>query len=167
MSFDIEKIRADFPILSRKVNGYPLVYFDKAATSQKPRQVVDTIVDYNYQYNANIHRGVHSLSQEATDAYESARKKLQKHFNAEKEHEIYFTAGTTHGINLVAQAFTELVKKGEEIIVSGMEHHSNIVPLQMLCERTGAILRVIPMNENGTLNMDAYKTLLSEKTKLV
>ncbi|NLN24766.1 MAG: cysteine desulfurase [Bacteroidetes bacterium] len=167
MSFDIEKIRADFPILSRKVNGYPLVYFDNAATSQKPRQVVDTIVDYYYQYNANIHRGVHSLSQEATDAYESARKKLQKHFNAEKEHEIYFTAGTTHGINLVAQAFTELVKKGEEIIVSGMEHHSNIVPLQMLCERTGAILRVIPMNENGTLNMDAYKTLLSEKTKLV
>lgn len=167
MSFDIEKIRADFPILSRKVNGYPLIYFDNAATSQTPRQVVDTIVDYYYQYNANIHRGVHSLSQEATDAYEAARKKLQKHFNAEKEFEIYFTAGTTHGINLVAQAFTELVKKGEEIIVSGMEHHSNIVPLQMLCERTGAILRVIPMNENGTLNMDAYKTLLSEKTKLV
>lgn len=167
MSFDIEKIRADFPILSRKVNGYPLVYFDNAATSQTPRQVVDTIVNYYYQYNANIHRGVHSLSQEATDAYEAARKKLQKHFNAEKEFEIYFTAGTTHGINLVAQAFTELVKKGEEIIVSGMEHHSNIVPLQMLCERTGAILRVIPMNENGTLNMDAYKTLLSEKTKLV
>lgn len=167
MSFDIEKIRADFPILSRKVNGYPLVYFDNAATSQKPRQVVDAIVNYYYQYNANIHRGVHSLSQEATDAYEAARKKLQKHFNAEKEFEIYFTAGTTHGINLVAQAFTELVKKGEEIIVSGMEHHSNIVPLQMLCERTGAILRVIPMNENGTLNMDAYKTLLSEKTKLV
>lgn len=167
MSFDIEKIRADFPILSRKVNGYPLVYFDNAATSQKPRQVVDAIINYYYQYNANIHRGVHSLSQEATDAYEAARKKLQKHFNAEKEFEIYFTAGTTHGINLVAQAFTELVKKGEEIIVSGMEHHSNIVPLQMLCERTGAILRVIPMNENGTLNMDAYKTLLSEKTKLV
>lgn len=167
MSFDIEKIRADFPILSRKVNGYPLVYFDNAATSQTPRQVVDAIINYYYQYNANIHRGVHSLSQEATDAYEAARKKLQKHFNAEKEFEIYFTAGTTHGINLVAQAFTELVKKGEEIIVSGMEHHSNIVPLQMLCERTGAILRVIPMNENGTLNMDAYKTLLSEKTKLV
>lgn len=167
MSFDIEKIRANFPILSRKVNGYPLVYFDNAATSQKPRQVVDAIINYYYQYNANIHRGVHSLSQEATDAYEAARKKLQKHFNAEKEFEIYFTAGTTHGINLVAQAFTELVKKGEEIIVSGMEHHSNIVPLQMLCERTGAILRVIPMNENGTLNMDAYKTLLSEKTKLV
>lgn len=167
MSFDIEKIRADFPILSRKVNGYPLVYFDNAATSQKPRQVVDAIINYYYQYNANIHRGVHSLSQEATDAYEAARKKLQKHFNAEKEFEIYFTAGTTHGINLVAQAFTELVKKGEEIIVSGMEHHSNIVPLQMLCERTGAILRVIPMNENGTLNMDVYKTLLSEKTKLV
>lgn len=167
MSFDIEKIRADFPILSRKVNGYPLVYFDNAATSQKPRQVVDAIINYYYQYNANIHRGVHSLSQEATDAYEAARKKLQKHFNTEKEFEIYFTAGTTHGINLVAQAFTELVKKGEEIIVSGMEHHSNIVPLQMLCERTGAILRVIPMNENGTLNMDAYKTLLSEKTKLV
>lgn len=167
MSFDIEKIRADFPILSRKVNGYPLVYFDNAATSQKPRQVVDAIINYYYQYNANIHRGVHSLSQEATDAYEAARKKLQKHFNAEKEFEIYFTAGTTHGINLVALAFTELVKKGEEIIVSGMEHHSNIVPLQMLCERTGAILRVIPMNENGTLNMDAYKTLLSEKTKLV
>ncbi len=167
MSFDIEKIRADFPILSRKVNGYPLIYFDNAATSQTPRQVVDTIVDYYYQYNANIHRGVHSLSQEATDAYESARKKLQKHFNAEKEHEIYFTAGTTHGINLVTQGFSEFVEKGDEIIVSAMEHHSNIVPLQMLCEKTGAVLKVIPMEENGTLNMETFETLLSEKTKLV
>lgn len=167
MSFDIQKIRNDFPILSRKVNGYPLVYLDNAATSQKPQQVIDCIVDYYSNYNANIHRGVHTLSQEATDAYETARKKLQTHFNAKEAYEIIFTAGTTHGINLVANGFSEILKKGDEIIVSAMEHHSNIVPWQMLCEKTGAILKVIPMNEEGVLVFSEYEKLLSKKTKLV
>ena len=167
MSFDIQKIRNDFPILSRKVNGYPLVYLDNAATSQKPQQVIDCIVDYYSNYNANIHRGVHTLSQEATDAYETARKKLQTHFNAKEAYEIIFTAGTTHGINLVANGFSEILKKGDEIIVSAMEHHSNIVPWQMLCEKPGAILKVIPMNEEGVLVFSEYEKLLSKKTKLV
>jgi cysteine desulfurase/selenocysteine lyase len=167
MAFDVQKIRSDFPILSRKVNGYPLVYLDNAATSQKPMQVIHSIVDYYSNYNANIHRGVHSLSQEATDAYETARKKLQKHFNIEKSHEVIFTSGTTHGINLVASGFSEFLKQGDEIIVSALEHHSNIVPWQMLCERSGAILKVIPMDIDGTLIMSDYEKLLSEKTKLV
>src|SRR5690554_2734347 len=167
MSFNIQKIRNDFPILSRKVNGYPLVYLDNAATSQKPQQVIDSIVDYYSNYNANIHRGVHSLSQEATDAYEAARHKIQNHFNAKEAFEIIFTAGTTHGINLVANGFASLLNKGDEIIVSALEHHSNIVPWQMLCEKTGAVLRVIPMNEEGELLMDKYAKLLSDKTKLV
>lgn len=167
MSFNIQKIRNDFPILSRKVNGYPLVYLDNAATSQKPQQVIDCIVDYYSNYNANIHRGVHTLSQEATDAYEDARKKIQAHFNAKEAYEIIFTAGTTHGINLVANGFSEILKKGDEIIVSALEHHSNIVPWQMLCEKTGAILKVIPMNEQGVLIFSDYEKLLSEKTKLV
>ncbi|OAB80081.1 aminotransferase class V-fold PLP-dependent enzyme [Cochleicola gelatinilyticus] len=167
MAFDIEKIRADFPILKRTVNTYPLVYLDNAATSQKPQQVIDSIVGYYSNYNANIHRGVHSLSQEATDAYEMARQKIQKHFNAAHAHEIIFTPGTTHGINLIANGFSSLLKKGDEIIVSALEHHSNIVPWQMLCEKTGAQLKVIPMNEEGTLVMSAYKELLSERTKLV
>lgn len=167
MSLNLQKIRADFPILSRKVNGHPLVYLDNAATSQKPRQVIDSIVDYYSHYNANIHRGVHTLSQEATDAYEAARKKIQEHFNAKEAHEIIFTAGTTHGINLVANGFSEILQKGDEIIVSAMEHHSNIVPWQMLCERTGAVLKVIPMNEEGNLVFSEYEQLLSKKTKLV
>jgi cysteine desulfurase/selenocysteine lyase len=165
--FDVETIRKDFPILSRKVNGYPLVYFDNAATSQTPKQVIDTIVDYYSRYNANIHRGVHTLSQEATDAYEQARIKIQKHFNAAKSHEIIFTSGTTHAINLVASGFASLLKKGDEIIVSALEHHSNIVPWQMLCERTGAQLKVIPMGEDGALKMEKFEALLSEKTKLI
>jgi len=165
--FDIEKIRADFPILSRKVNGKPLVYFDNAATSQTPQVVMDAIVDYYSGYNANIHRGVHTLSQEATDAYEKARIKIQQHFNAKKAHEIIFTSGTTHGINLVATGFTSFLKKDDEIIVSLLEHHSNIVPWQMLCERTGAKLKVIPINQKGELLIDAYDKLLSTKTKLV
>ncbi|MCL4122162.1 UNVERIFIED_CONTAM: hypothetical protein GTU68_033914 [Idotea baltica] len=164
---DIKKIRADFPILKREVNGYPLVYFDNAATSQTPQIVIDAIVDYYSNYNANIHRGVHTLSQEATDAYEQARKKIQHHFNIKHAHEVIFTSGTTHGINLVANGFSSLLKKGDEIIVSALEHHSNIVPWQMLCERTGAILMVIPMNNDGELLMDAYEDLLSDKTKLV
>ncbi len=167
MSFDIKKIREDFPILKRKVNGAPLVYLDNAATSQKPQQVIDCIVDYYSNYNANIHRGVHTLSQEATDAYEKARKIIQVHFNAAHAHEVLFTSGTTESINLVASGFSEILKTGDEIIVSALEHHSNIVPWQMLCERTGSILKVIPMNEDGTLQMDVYASLLNEKTKLV
>ncbi|AFL81001.1 cysteine desulfurase-like protein, SufS subfamily [Aequorivita sublithincola DSM 14238] len=167
MPFNIQKIRNDFPILSRKVNGYPLVYLDNAATSQKPQQVIDCIVDYYSNYNANIHRGVHTLSQEATDAYEVARHKIQTHFNAKEAYEIIFTAGTTHGINLVANGFSEILEKGDEIIVSAMEHHSNIVPWQMLCEKTGAILKVIPMNEEGSLVIEEYEKLLSNKVKLV
>ena len=142
--FPVEEIRRDFPILSRKVNGNPLVYFDNAATSQTPKQVVDVIVDYYSRYNANIHRGVHALSQEATDAYEQARIKIQKHFNAEKPYEIIFTSGTTHGINLVAAGFAGLIKKGDEILVSAMEHHSNIVPWQMLCEENGCGIKSDP-----------------------
>lgn len=149
------------------VNGKPLVYFDNAATSQKPQLVIDAIVHYYSYLNANIHRGVHSLSQEATDAYENARIKLQKHFNAAHSHEIIFTSGTTHGINMVANGFSSLLNKGDELIVSAMEHHSNIVPWQMLCERTGATLKVIPMNENGELVISEYEKILSEKTKLV
>jgi len=164
---DIQKIREDFPILKRKINGKPLVYFDNAATSQTPQVVIDAIVDYYSNYNSNIHRGVHTLSQEATDAYEQARIKIQHHFNAEKSHEIIFTSGTTHAINLIATGFTSLINKGDEVIVSALEHHSNIVPWQMLCERTSAKLKVIPINEEGELLMDVYDSLLSDKTKLV
>ena len=165
--FNVEAVRKDFPILSRKVNGKPLVYFDNAATSQTPQQVIDVIVDYYSNYNANIHRGVHTLSQEATDLYEQARLKIQSHFNAKFSHEIIFTSGTTHSINLVANGFSSLLKKGDDIIVSALEHHSNIVPWQMLCERTGATLKVIPMNEEGELIMSKFDTLLSKNTKLV
>lgn len=165
--FPVEKIRADFPILQRKVNGKPLVYFDNAATSQTPKQVVDVIVDYYSNYNANIHRGVHTLSQEATDKYEQARVILQKHFNAKHAFEMIFTSGTTHGINMIASGFESLLSKNDEIIVSALEHHSNIVPWQMLCEKTGAELKVIPMNLDGSLDMNAYQELLSSKTKLV
>lgn len=165
--FDVAEIRKDFPILARKVNGYPLVYLDNAATSQTPRQVIDVIVDYYSRYNANIHRGVHTLSQEATDAYEQARATIQKHFNAAHAHEIIMTSGTTHGINLVASGFSAFLKQGDEIWVSAMEHHSNIVPWQMLCERTGAVLRIIPMDENGELVLQPFRDGLSGRTKLV
>lgn len=167
MAFDVNHIRKDFPILSRKVNGSPLVYLDNAATSQTPQQVIDCIVDYYSNYNANIHRGVHTLSQEATDQYEQARKKIQQHFNAKQAREIIFTSGTTHSINLVANGFGSILKKGDEVIVSALEHHSNIVPWQMLCEHTGATLRVIPMNLKGELIEFEFNKLLSEKTKLV
>lgn len=165
--FPVEQIRADFPILQREVNGKPLVYFDNAATSQTPKVVIDAIVDYYSNYNANIHRGVHALSQEATDKYEQARITLQKHFNARHAYEMIFTSGTTHSINMVASGFSELLKEGDEIIVSALEHHSNIVPWQMLAERTGAQLKVIPMNQEGALIMETYEELLSDKTKLV
>ena len=165
--FDIKKVREDFPILNRKVNGKPLVYFDNAATSQKPQVMIDALVDYYSNYNANIHRGVHTLSQEATNAYEEARLKIQKHFNASKSYEIILTSGTTHGINMVASGFSDLLNKGDEIIVSALEHHSNIVPWQMLCEKTGALLKVIPMTLKGELEMSVFDNLLSSKTKLV
>ena len=164
---DIQKIRADFPILSQKVNGKPLVYFDNGATSQKPQVVIDAIAKYYSEINANIHRGVHTLSQLATDAYEASRLKIQKHINAQFSHEVLFTSGTTHGLNLVSNGFASLLKPGDEVLVSALEHHSNIVPWQMLCEKTGAILKVIPMNLDGELIQSEYDKLLSEKTKIV
>lgn len=164
---DLNIIRNDFPILKREVNGKPLIYFDNAATSQTPQQVIDVIVEYYSNYNANIHRGVHTLSQEATDKYEAARYTIQKHFNAAKAHEIIFTSGTTHGINLVANGFASLLEPQDEIIVSALEHHSNIVPWQILCEKTGASLKVIPMTEEGELQLEVYDNLLSDNTKLV
>ncbi|WP_456313849.1 aminotransferase class V-fold PLP-dependent enzyme [Pseudomonas shirazensis] len=164
---DIQKIRADFPILSQKVNGKPLVYFDNGATSQKPQIVIDAEAKYYQEINANIHRGVHSLSQLATDAYEISRVKIQHHINAKFSHEVLFTSGTTHGINLVSNGFASILKPGDEVIVSSLEHHSNIVPWQMLCEKTGAVLKVIPINENGELIIEAFDALLSEKTKVV
>ena len=167
MELDLNTIRADFPILSRKVNGQDLVYLDNAATSQTPTQVIDVIADYYQSYNANIHRGVHTLSQEATDKFEQARQSIQNHFNIRKSHEVIFTSGTTHSINLVAFGFGTILDPGDEVIVSALEHHANIVPWQMMCERSGAILRVIPMTDDGTLDMHAYKELLNEKTKLV
>ena len=164
---DIKKIRNDFPILNRKINGNQLIYFDNAATSQTPKVVVDEIANYYYNYNSNIHRGVHKLSQEATDAYEKSRKILQNNFNAKYDHEVIFTSGSTHGINLVASGYANILKKGDEIILSTMEHHSNIVPWQMLCEKTGAKLRVAPMDTNGVLIMEEYSKICNKKTKLV
>ena len=166
-TLDIAQIRADFPILQRQVNGQPLVYLDNAATSQTPLAVIDAISDYYKHTNANIHRGVHALSQEATDQFEAARQKIQTHFNAAQAHEIIFTSGTTHSINLVANGFASFLKKGDELIVSELEHHANIVPWQMLCERTGAQLKVIPITENGTLDMSVYADLLGARTKVV
>ena len=167
MELDLNTIRADFPILSRKVNGQDLVYLDNAATSQTPTQVIDVIADYYQSYNANIHRGVHTLSQEATDKFEQARQSIQTHFNIRNSHELIFTSGTTHSINLVAFGFGTLLNPSDEVIVSALEHHANIVPWQMMCERSGAILRVIPMTDDGTLDMHAYNDLLNKKTKLV
>ncbi|WP_395045805.1 aminotransferase class V-fold PLP-dependent enzyme [Flavobacterium sp.] len=164
---DIDKIRADFPILSQKVNGKSLVYFDNGATSQKPQVVIDAIAKYYEEINANIHRGVHTLSQLATDAYEESRIKIQNHINAQFAHEVLFTSGTTFGINLVANGFASILKPNDEVMVSALEHHSNIVPWQMLCEKTGAKLVVIPMNESGELIMSEFDRLLSNKTKIV
>ena len=166
-TLDITQIRADFPILQRQVNGQPLVYLDNAATSQTPLAVIDAISDYYKHTNANIHRGVHALSQEATDQFEAARQKIQTHFNAAQAHEIIFTSGTTHSINLVANGFASFLEKGDELIVSALEHHANIVPWQMLCERTGAQLKVIPITEDGTLDMSVYANLLGDRTKVV
>ena len=165
--FDVEKIRKDFPILSRTVNGKPLIYLDNAATSQTPQYVIDVIVDYYSNYNSNIHRGVHSLSQEATDKYENARQTIQKHVNAAQLHEIIFTSGTTHSINLVANGFASFLNEKDTVLVSALEHHSNIVPWQMLCEKTKATLKVIPMTSEGALDISAYEDLLLLNPKLV
>ena len=163
----ILEIRTDFPILSRTIHNKPLIYFDNGATSQTPTQVIEAIVHYYSYQNANIHRGVHTLSQEATDAYEEARKKLQRHFNARKSSEILFTAGTTHSINLVANGYSALMQEGDEVIISASEHHSNIVPWQLACQRSGATLKVIPMNEKGILDLEMYNQLLNKRTKIV
>lgn len=166
--FDVQKIREDFPILSRTMNGKPLIYFDNGATTQKPKQVIDAIVKYYSMQNANIHRGVHRMSQDATSEYENARITVQKHIGAKYEHEIIFTGGTTDSINLLASAFgKKYLNAGDEIVVSEMEHHSNILPWQQLCEEKNAKLKVIPMIDSGELRMDEYKKLLTAKTKLV
>ena len=165
--FDVQQIRTQFPILSTKINGRPLVYFDNGATSQKPQVVIDAISKYYAEYNSNIHRGVHTLSQVATDAYEASRLTIQKHLNAKHSHEVLFTSGTTQAINLVAHGFGKLLTVGDEVMISSLEHHSNIVPWQMLCEYTGATLVVIPMNQNGELIMSEFDALINENVKIV
>ena len=166
--YDINKVREDFPILSRTVYNKPLIYLDNGATTQKPRQVVEALVDEYYNVNANVHRGVHFLSQRATDLHEEAREKVRGFINAAKVEEIVFTRGTTESINLVAQTFCESqMKAGDEVIISCMEHHSNIVPWQLQAEKHGIILKVIPMTDDGVLQMDEYERLFTERTKLV
>ena len=167
MTFDIQNIREQFPILHQEINGKPLVYLDNGASSQKPLMVIETWDKYYKEINANVHRGIHTLSQVATDKMEEARAKVQKFINAKHDYEVIFTKGTTEGINLIAYGMTNQIKAGDEIIVSYLEHHSNIVPWQMLCERTGAILKVIPMDENGILQLDFLNQNLNEKTKIV
>jgi len=167
MKFDVKNIREDFPILKKQINGKQLIYFDNAATSQTPTCVINSISDYYNNYNSNIHRGVHSLSEEATEAYEKARGKIQIHFNAKHKEEIIFTSGTTHSINIVSNGFLDLIGENDEIIVSGLEHHSNIVPWQMMCKKTNSKLKVIPLDKNGELDLKEFKNLVSKKTKLV
>jgi cysteine desulfurase/selenocysteine lyase len=165
---DIKKIRADFPILTREVNGKPLVYFDNGATSQKPQQVIDVIDKYYSYQNSNIHRGIHTLSQEATDAYEKARTTVQQFINAKHNHEVIFTSGTTGSINTIASSISKNhLKAGDEIIISTMEHHSNIVPWQMICEEKGAVLKVVPINDKGEFLFDEFTKLLTKNTKIV
>ena len=165
---DVQKIRKDFPILCSKVNGKPLVYFDNAATSQKPWQVIKAIEHYYTDLNSNVHRGVHHLSQKATDAFEASRKKVADFINAAHDYEVIFTKGTTEAINLVAHSYgKQFVQPGDVIIISALEHHSNIVPWQLLCEDRKAELKVIPINEKGELLLDAFKEMLDEKVKLV
>ncbi len=168
MIFDINKIKQDFPILQQNIYGKPLAYFDNAATAQKPKVVIDTVSKYYSEENANIHRGAHYLSNKATESFENARKNIQQYINAENSHEIIFTKGTTDSINLVASSFgRKFISKDDEIIISVMEHHSNIVPWQILCEEKKAKLNVIPINEKGEIIFDTFEELLNEKTKLV
>ena len=164
---DVYKIREDFPILSKKINGSDLVYFDNAATSQTPTQVIKKIVEYYENHNSNIHRGLHSLSADATNQYESSRKKIQNHFGIKNDYEVIFTSGTTHGINIVSSGLESQIGSSDELIVSEMEHHSNIVPWQILCEKTGAKLRVIPMKDNGSIDIEAFKKMLNNNVKFV
>ena len=164
---DLYKIREDFPILSKKINGSDLVYFDNAATSQTPTQVIQKIVEYYENHNSNIHRGLHSLSADATNQYESSRKKIQNHFGIKNDYEVIFTSGTTHGINIVSSGLESQIGSSDELIVSEMEHHSNIVPWQILCEKTGAKLRVIPMKDNGSIDIEAFKKMLNNNVKFV
>ncbi len=164
---DVYKIREDFPILSKKINGSDLVYFDNAATSQTPTQVIQKIVEYYENHNSNIHRGLHSLSADATNEYESSRKKIQNHFGIKNDYEVIFTSGTTHGINIVSSGLESQIGSSDELIVSEMEHHSNIVPWQILCEKTGAKLRVIPMKDNGSIDIEAFKKMLNNNVKFV
>ncbi len=166
--FDVQRVRRDFPILRQKVHGKPLVYLDNAATSQKPEVVIETLNRYYSAENSNIHRGVHLLSEQATKDYEEARIKVKEFINASDTREVVFVRGTTEAINLVAQSYGRtFIQKGDEIVISAMEHHSNIVPWQILCEQVGAILRVIPINHEGELLLDEYKSLLSDRTRLV
>ena len=166
--FKVDSIRKDFPILAQTVNGKPLVYLDNAATSQKPQCVIDSLSNYYQTINSNVHRGVHTLSQLATDDYETARSKIRGLINAESDQEIIYTRGTTESINLVAYSFgSQNVESGDEIIISGMEHHSNIVPWQLLCEQKGAVLKIIPITDEGELDINQYESMLSNKTKLV
>jgi cysteine desulfurase/selenocysteine lyase len=167
-TFDIHKVRADFPLLKREVNGKPLVYLDNGATTQKPQSVIDAIIHYYSDMNSNVHRGVHYLSQISTDAFEVTRRKVKDFINAEEEVEVIITKGTTDSINLVAQCYGKaFIGEGDEIIISAMEHHSNIVPWQMLCDEKGCVLKVIPMDKRGMLDMDAYEKLFSDRTKIV
>lgn len=167
MSFNLENIRAQFPVLEREVNGNPLIYFDNAATSQKPKIVLDAIDNYYEKFNSNVHRGIHTISQEATVMMEDAREKVRNFINAKHAHEVLFTKGTTEGINLIASVLRDVIKADDEILITGIEHHSNIVPWQMLCERTGAKLKYIQLNENGSLQIDKLDELITPNTKLV
>ena len=167
-TIDIDAVRAQFPILQRQINGFPLAYFDNAATTQKPKSVIDALTDYYTNYNSNIHRGVHTLAEEATSAFEETRIAVQQFVNAREAEEIIFTKGTSESINLVAATYGKaFVNQGDEIIITGMEHHSNIVPWQMLCEEKGAILKVIPISDTGEIDIEDFKQTLSEKTKVV
>ena len=165
---DVQRLRKDFPILEREINGVPLAYLDNAASAQKPRQVIAAVADYYRQHHANVHRGVHTLSQEATSAYEEAREKIRRHINAASLSEVVFVRGTTEAINLVAQSFARpRLSAGDEILISWMEHHSNIVPWQLVCQQTGALLRVAAMNDQGEIRMDEFERLLSDHTRMV
>ncbi len=167
MKFDLDNIRSQFPILTREVNGHPLIYLDNAASSQKPRVVLEAIQNYYSKFNANVHRGIHTISQEATEMMENSRKKVRAFINAKHDYEVLFTKGTTEGINLVAMSIAHLIKENDEILITEIEHHSNIVPWQILCQKTGAKLKFIPLKQDGTLDMDNLDHLITDKTKLI
>ena len=167
-SFNLVKIRDQFPILNKKINNHQLVYFDNAATTQKPKKVINAINEYYSEYNANIHRGIHTLAEKATNEYEKTRKSISQFINSKSEKEIIFTRGTTEGINLIASSFVKnFLKKEDEIIISEMEHHSNIVPWQMICEENGIVLKTINVLENGEIDLDNFKELINDKTKFL